>query len=231
VKSDHTLGSSLALGDYQTYTTWGGAGGGNIIGLTPSTTYCLRAKATQGKYTESAYGPSSSAATSAQQISYCLYTNANCAAGGAAENFSGLVAGTPSNSPTNIGLDFATNANAGGSVYIYSKNGALVSTTAPGLPITSATADLGSGAVSQGYGAQVTSQSQTSGGPLSKLSPYDLASNNVGQLSTTANIILTASTALVGGQAAIQLQAKAANTTPAATDYSDTVTIIVAASF
>jgi len=230
VKNDNTLESSLSVADYQKYTTWGGSGGANIIGLTPSTTYYIRAKATQGQFTESAYGPSSGASTSAQQISFCLYTNANCGAGGASESFSGLVAGTPATSPSNIGVDFATNADSGGSVYIYSANGALVSVSAPGSPITSATADLGSGATAQGFGAQVISTSQTSGS-LTKLSPYNLGSNNVGQISTVANTILSASSPLVGGQAAIQLQAKASNTTPSASDYTDTVTLIAAASF
>src|SRR6478609_8209861 len=54
IKSDNTLGATLTTGDYQTYSTWGGSGGANMIGLAPSTTYYVRAKATQGKFTESA---------------------------------------------------------------------------------------------------------------------------------------------------------------------------------
>ena len=229
VQSDDTLGSSLVLADYQTYSAWGSGSGQNMIGLSSSTTYCIRAKATQGQFTESAYGPSSNAATVGQSISFCLYTNASCGLGGASESFSDLVAGTPANSPTNIGVDFATNADSGGNIYIYSANGALVSVSAPGGPVTSATADLSS--ASQGFGAQVASTGQTSGGPLTKLSPYDLSGNNVGQIGTVANTILTSAAPIVGGQAAIQLQAKASNITPAATDYADTVTIIAAASF
>lgn len=230
VKSDDTLGTILNTTDYQTYSTWGSGSGSTIIGLSPSTTYYIRAKATQGQFTESGYGPSSSAATSAQQISFCLYNDYSSGCGsGNSIAFSGLVAGTPTSSPTNLGVDFATNANSGGNVYIYDQNGGLVSARAPSYPIPSATANLSTAA--QGYGGQVASTTQTSGGPLTKLSPYDLSGNNIGQISTTVNTILTSSGPLVAGRAAIQLQAKASNTTPAVNDYADTVTIIAAASF
>ena len=227
VKNDDTLGSTLNTTDYQTYSAWGGSGGTTIIGLSANTTYYIHAKATQGKFSESGYGPSSNAATVGQQISFCLYTNANCGLGGNSETLN-LLSGTVGNSLTNIGVDFATNADAGGSVYIYSL-GSLTSTLRPGTPINSATADLSS--ASSGYGAQVISNTQSSGGPLNKLSPYDLGSNNVGQLSSTINTILSSANPLVGGTASVQLQAKPTNLTKAAPDYADTITIVAAASF
>jgi hypothetical protein len=234
VKSDLTIGATLVLADYQTNTAWA-AGGGKIIGLSANTTYYLRAKAAQhlftqtnGRYTETGYGPSSSAATVGQQFSFCLYSNANCAAGGSSEAFSSLTAGTITNSPTNIGVDFATNANAGGRVYIYSANGGLKSTTA-NYTLASATANLA--AVPEGFGAQVVSASQSTGGPLTKVSPYDLSANNVGILATTVNEILKSPNPLTGGTAAIQLQVKPSNITRAATDYSETLTVIAAAIF
>jgi hypothetical protein len=223
VKSDNTLGASLTLADYQTYSAWGGAGGANIIGLTPSTTYYLRAKATQGQFTESAYGPSSSDSTVGQSISFCLFAGATCGSGNST-SFSGLVAGTPDSSSPSLGLTFATNADNGGSVYIYSKNGALQSINAPGSPINSATADLAT--ASQGYGAQVSSATALTIQP-----PYNGSGNNVGVLSTTINTLLASNTPVTGGAATILLQAKPAITTPAATDYSDTVTLIAAAGF
>jgi hypothetical protein len=223
LKSDDTLGASLSLSDYQTYAAWGGATGQNIIGLSPSTTYYIHIKATQGKFTESAYGPSSNATTIGQTISFCLYSNANCAAGGASEAFGSLTAGSITNSPTNIGVDFATNADSGGSVYIYSLNGGLKSVL-NNYTITSASANLTG--VNEGFGARVASSSQ-----LSSVFPYNQALNTVGLLSTTANTVLNAAVPVVGGTAAIQLQAKASNTTPAATDYAETITVIAAASF
>jgi hypothetical protein len=222
VKADNTLGGTLTTGDYQLYSAWGGAGGGNIIGLTPGTTYYVRAKATQGKFTESGYGPSSSAATSSQSISFCLFAGASCGSG-SSTSFSGLVAGTPSTSSPSLGVTFDTNADAGGSIYIYS-TGKLQSAAVPSGTINSATADLGS--ASQGYGAVVASSTS-----LTAQSPYLLSGNNVGILSTTIKTILISSTPVSGGSATINLMARASNTTPAATDYADTVTVIAAAQF
>ena len=223
VKSDHTLGASLAFADYQTYSSWGSGSGTTIIGLTPGTTYYIRAKATQGKFTESAYGPSSNAATSAQSITFCLYSDGSCGSSTNATAFSNLIAGTPSNASNDLHVTFATNADSGGSIYIYS-TGKLQSVALLIGTINSATADLSVAA--SGYGAQVTSVTS-----LTKLSPYNNSANNVGALSTTISTILDSATPVTGGAATIQLQAKASNTTPAASDYTDTVTVIAAARF
>lgn len=224
VKSDHTIGASLTTADYQLYSSWGGSSGATIIGLSSSTTYYIRAKATQGQFTESAYGPSSSAATVGQQLSFCTYSTSGSCGGSNSVSFSSLLAGNISNSTTNIGVDFATNANSGGNVYIYSANGALTSTNRPGSPITSATGNISS--ASQGYGAQVVNVSQ-----LTKEPPYDQSGNTIGILSTNVNTILSVSAPVTAGTAAIQLQAKASNTTKAASDYADILTLIAAAAF
>jgi hypothetical protein len=233
VKNDDTLGATLATTDYQTYTTWGGASGANIIGLASNTTYCIRAKATQGQFTESGYGPSTSAATVGQSLSFCIYTNANCGAGGNSVAFSGLVAGSIASAPNNsgvfaIGADFATNADFGGNVYIYDLNGGLHSTAAS-YTLASATANLSS--VNEGFGAQIVSVTQTTGGPLSKVSPYDGTLNNVGILSGSIATLFSSSNPLTGGVGKTQLMVKPANTTPEADDYTDTITLIAAASF
>lgn len=221
VKSDDTLGASLTLADYQTYTGWGGAGGTNIIGLSANTTYYIRAKATQGLFTESAYGPSANAATVGQSITFCLYTNANCAAGGHSESLN-LLAGSVATSG-NIGIDFSTNADAGGSVYIYS-TGSLTSTAQPGTPINSATADLGSSP--KGYGARVVTASS-----ITANSPFNGSGNNVGLLSTTIQTILNAGSPVTSNGNQIQLQAKSDSLTKAAGDYADIITIVAAAAF
>lgn len=220
VKSDNTIGPTLTTADYQTYSVWT-ASGGNIIGLSANTTYYLRAKATQGQYTESAYGPASSAATVGQQISFCLYTNANCGAGGHSESLN-LLAGSVSSSG-NIGVDFSTNANNGGNIYVYS-NGALSSTSKPGTPINSVTADLS--LVAKGYGAQVVTAVS-----MTKNSPFNSSGNQIGVLSTTIQTILSATAPVTSNGNQIQLQAKSDNVTIAAPDYTDVITIIAAASF
>jgi hypothetical protein len=228
IKNDDTIGPTLTLADYQTYTVWGAGGGANIIGLSPSTTYYVRAKATQGKFTESAYGPASSAATSGLSISFCLFAGATCGSGNTT-NFSGLLAGTVSTSSPNLGLTFATNADNGGSVYIYSKNGALQSTSIPSGTISSvsgwpSSTDLSSAA--QGYGAQVSSATS-----LTAQAAYGGTGNQVGDLTTTIHTLLTAGSPVTSGSATIQLQARPTSTTPAAADYADIITVIAAASF
>lgn len=228
IKSDNTLGASLTTSDYQTYSAWGGSGGGNIIGLTPSTTYYVRARATQGQFTESAWGPSSSSSTNGQSISFCLYTSGSCAGGGSSVAFGALLANTVNNAPSQIGLDFATNANFGGKVYVSSANGGLKSNSV-NFTLSSATADLSS--AGSGYGARVTSASQTSGGSFSAVSPYNQLSDNVGVLNTVFAELLSSPSSLSGGTASVLLKAKPDSSTPAANDYSDTVTVVVAASF
>ena len=72
VKSDNTIGSTLATTDFKTYSGWGGATGTYITGLRQGTTYYLRVKARQGNYTESEFGPSSSVATSVATLTFSL---------------------------------------------------------------------------------------------------------------------------------------------------------------
>lgn len=76
IKNTNTLGTTLTSADFQTYTAWGGASGTYVTGLTPNTTYYLRAKARQGNYTESEYGPSASAATSVPSLTFSVSANA-----------------------------------------------------------------------------------------------------------------------------------------------------------
>ena len=220
VKSDMTIGSVLNLADYQTYTTWGGVSGAEIIGLTPNTTYYLRAKSTQGKFTESAYGPSLSASTLNPSLSFSLSPTSI--------NMGDLSIGSVINAPSSISIGFSTNALSGGDVYINGANGGLKSTLKTNT-ITSASGDLSS--LSHGFGAQVTAAGQSSGGPFTKLSPYNLATNNVGIVDTAIRKILTSSTPVTTATASVLLKAKANFNDPASTDYSETVTVIATASF
>jgi len=63
VKSDNTVGSTLTTADFRSYTSWGGSSGVYITGLVSNTTYYVKAKARQGAYTESEFGPASSGTT------------------------------------------------------------------------------------------------------------------------------------------------------------------------
>ncbi len=219
VKNDLTVGSTLSLTDYQTYSTWGGAGGAIITGLTPDTTYYLRIKATQGKYTESGYGPTASATTANPHLSFSVSTNSL--------SLGTLLAGSVVDAPSTVDVTFDTNAASGGDIYINGKNTGLYSAVAVST-ITSATGDLS--ALSRGFGAQVTATGATSG-TLIKVSPYNGASNNIGLTDTTIRRIITASGPIVGGTGSIIVKAKSASDDVAANDYTETITLLASASF
>ena len=220
VKSDLTVGSSLTTSDYLTYATWGGASGSNIIGLLPSTTYYLKVKATQGKFTESGYGPVSGVATVGPQLTFSISLSTLA--------LGNLPPGTVVDSPSTIDLTFSTNAGSGGDIYINGLNTGLNSISKSNT-ITSATGDLGS--LGSGFGAQVTTVSQTTGGPLAKVSPYDGTSNNVGITDATIRKMITSATAVSGGSGSVRIKAKSASSTVAANDYREVLTILASASF
>lgn len=230
VQNDNTVGPARGLEDYQTYAAWGGASGQTIVGLTPSTTYQIKVNAIQGNFTETGYGPAASASTVAPSITFDI----DVAATDTETNppyvtaFGSLLPGTVTAANNKIWVDLDTNANSGGTVYITSANGALKSLS-KGTTIASATADL-SGATT-GYGAQGSSATQSSGGPFTIVSPFNVAAQNVGILSTATRPIFTSGTPLTAGRASLTLMAKAASTTPAASDFQDILTMTAAASF
>ena len=215
-----TIGGTLTLTDYQTYTAWGGASGSNIIGLTPGTTYYLRAKATQGKFTESGYGPSANAATANPSLTFSVSPSSI--------SMGNLPANTVVDAPSSISISFATNALSGGDVYINGLHTGLFSSTATST-IPSATGDLSS--LGHGFGARVTSASQSSGGPFAAVSPYNGSANNVGLTDTNIRKIISSVNPVTGGSGSILLKAKAQINDPAQSDYTETVTLIAAANF
>jgi hypothetical protein len=220
VKSDFTVGATLTTADYLTYGGWGGSSGSNIIGLLPNTTYYLKAKATQGKFTESGYGPVVSASTVGPQLSFSISTTTVA--------LGNLPPTTVVNAPQTIDIGMSTNAGSGGDVYISGQNGGLHSVSASST-ISSASGDLSS--LSNGFGAQVTSVSQSSGGPFSKIVPYDGTSDVVGLTNSTIRKIISTSNPIAGGTGSILLKAKSASTDQVANDYQEILTILASASF
>ena len=96
--------------------------------------------------------------------------------------------------------------------------------------ITSASADLAS--ASEGFGVQGVSKTQSSGGPLDYVSPYNGSSDNVGVVDSTIREIFSTSTSPIsGGRGSFVLKARASGNTPAANDYGDTLTLVAAASY
>jgi hypothetical protein len=230
VQSDATVGASLGLEDYQTYAAWGSATGTTIIGLASGTTYTVKVKAWQGKFTETGYGPTAAVATSNPQLSFdidigTLSTDDNSIT---TLDLGSLPAGSVVASTNKVWIDLDTNGVNGGKVYVSAANGGLYSLTA-GHTISSASGNLS--VLSTGFGAQGSSVAQGSGGPLAMVSPYDGTSDTVGVTDTTIREIFSTSAPITAGRGSFVLKAKSANTTPAALDYVETLTIIASGSF
>jgi len=216
VQADDTMGTSPV---WQTNTAWG-ASGFTLIGLTPGVTYKARVAARQGNFTQSGFGPTASASTSNPTFSFSVSPGSI-----SGWNLTPNTIGTS----TSVTINLATNANTGGSVYVQDNNTGLKSTT-QGHTISSVSNDLT--AVSEGYGAQGTSVSQTSGGPMEADSPYNVSGTTVGMLSSTNRVMFDSSSQPVtGGVATFSLLAKPSATAPPGSDYSDTLTIVAAADF
>jgi hypothetical protein len=229
VQPDDTLGATLVYPtDYQTCAAWGGTTGQYVIGLSNSTTYYMKATAIFGKYTQSPYGPAASATTSGQQLTYCLYTGATCGSGTNSISMGNMAPQTVTTSSANIGVNFATNANSGGNVYIYSQNGGMKSTAASYL-INTATANLN--AATEGYGAQVTSVTPGTGSALTSQAPYNGTGNNVGALNKTISTLFSTAGPVTGASGSLAIKVLPSSTTPEASDYSDVLTVVASANY
>jgi len=227
VQTDNSIGPALSITNYQTYSAWGSGSGFLVTGLSPSKTYQVKVKALQGNFTESAYSAVGSAATVTTSLSFSVATSLT-----GTPPFNVTFASLPANTVTTAGasadIAFSTNAVNGGTVYVKSTNSGLVSALAS-TTITSATADLG--VVASGYGAMVSSATQSSGGPFTAIAPYNVAGNNVGVLTTTLSAIISTNAAVTTGNGTILLKAKTTATTPSSTDYSDIITFVATGVF
>lgn len=225
IQADDTIGNTKVR---QTYAAWGGSTGQNVIGLTYSTTYKIKVSAIQGNFTETEYSPVATAATAAPSISFGITTDSQPTPPFTTA-FTSLLPATVATATNKINISLTTNANAGAIVYVSSVNAGLKSAHAANFTIASATADLSS--ASTGYGAQNFSVTQTSGGPLTAVTPYNVAAQNVGVLSVLLKPIYYSSAPITGGSGSFKLLAKATQSTPAASDYADTLSLTAAASF
>ncbi len=230
IQNDNTIGATLGGEDRQTYSAWGSGSGFDVIGLTPGTTYKVKVKAMQGKFTETGYGPEASAVTVNPQLSFDIDVAATDTDTNPpfAVAFGSLVANTVTDSPEKIWVDFSTNGTSGGRVYVSGSNGGLSSTRAASL-IAATTGDLS--ALSSGYGAQGQSATEGAGGPFSIVAPYNGAASTVGTVDTAIREVLSTTAPIVSGRASFLLKAKSSAVTPAAGDYADTLTVIASASF
>lgn len=226
VQSDNTVGATLGLEDYQTYSAWGGGSGFTVIGLVASTTYKVKVKAWQGKFTETGYGPEASAATVGARLTFDIDVSASNTETSPpyTTNIGDLIAGTVTDSPEKIWVDFDTNGESGGRVYVVASNAGLQSSRASYL-ISAVTGNLTS--LSEGFGAQ----SDTATNGLSEVALYNQTGNTVGTVDTTIREVFTASGPTTSGRGSFLLKAKSSAVTPAASDYTETLTVLASASF
>ncbi|MGA2911620.1 MAG: hypothetical protein ABSE17_03225 [Candidatus Levyibacteriota bacterium] len=234
VQADETVASVAVWQSYGTSggspTAWHGSDGIDIIGLTPGTTYYARIVAGRGTFTQGVPGPTVSAATVNPKLTYSLTTTRFSAPPYVVVINNIDPGGAVKTSDDQITANISTNGANGGSILVSSANGALVSTSVPGNPITSATNNLDS--VSQGYGAQGVSVSQSSGGPLALVSPYNTTTgNNVGILDTNKRVFASSTVPVTNGSATFVLKAKVAAGSSPATDYTDKLIILANGAF
>lgn len=232
VQSDNTVGDTLGLEDWQTYTLWGGSTGTTIIGLYPGTTYKVQIASKQGQFfTQFLWSPTAIASTSNSTLSFDIdiAPSDQSTSPPYILSLGNLTPGAVTSANDKVWITLATNATNGGLIYILGTNTGLLSSSV-GYTISAVSNDLSS--VSEGYGAQNNSTSQSSGGPMEAISPYDGAGNNVGTLDTAKRTIYDSSGAPVtDGRVSFSIKARASNTTPSANDYADTLTVLATGSF
>lgn len=229
VQNDNTVGSILGLEDFQTFTAWGGASGSYIIGLDAGTTYKVKVKARQGIFTEGPFGPEATAATVDPSLSFDIDIAASDIETSAPYSlaFGDLTPNAVTTATDKIWIDIETNGVHGAEVFIKGQNAGLAATN--GHTINSVTANLTS--QTEAWGIRGDTAGQTSGGPLAFQSPYNSSGDNVGLVNTTLQSILSSPSNLTAGRASILLKTKISATTPAADDYSETLTLIAAGIF
>lgn len=214
VQADGTL-SGTPL--YQTYTQWGGATGTLAIGLNSGTSYWFKVNATQGKFTQSGYGPSATAATvGGPTLSFSLSPGTL--------NMGSLLPNSVITSPSSLSFTFSTNATNGGAVYMAGQYIGLRSANSNyTIKVDAPGGDLSS--LSEGFGLK----GLTASAPLTILSPFNGSGNNVGAITTLFQPIFSATSAVNTGTATANLLAKSSVSTPSDTDYQDALTFIAAA--
>lgn len=227
VQPDLTVGTAFTVANYRTYSTWGGASGAWIVDLANNTTYQVKVAALQGSYTGSGFGPTASAATSVPSVTFGVSTSLTSTPP-FTSTFTNLPSGSVVTANATINAAITTNASQGGEIQIKSQNAGLTSTKAT-YTLTSASADLA--AAQRGYGAQIGSTGQSSGGPIIAASPFNGTSNTVGGVTTAWQKLASFSAPVTSGTLSLGLLAKASSDVPSATDYADTITLTISLLF
>lgn len=224
IQPDDTVGTTFNATSYQTYALWGGSAGQTVTGLSPNTTYSIKAAAIQGNFTNTEFGPATSAATVSPMLTFSINTDSQTSPP-FSTNFNELLPGTVTTASDKIWAKVTTNGDSGVDVYVKSANSGLKSSHVS-YTIPSVSADLSGQSV--GYGAQGVATTQTSGGPLSIASPYNVTGSYVGIVDNNTRVVFSSPAPITSGSGDFELLAKAASMTPASADYQDTLTITAA---
>lgn len=225
----NAIGKTLEYSDFQTYDDWGGDEGFTIVGLSPDTTYKVKVKARQGKYTEGPYGPEAVASTVSPSLSFDVDVAVTDIETPPPYSVPlALTPGTVTTASNKVWIDLDTNGNFGADVYIAGVNGGLMSPSLIKI-IPSVSGNLSS--VSEGIGIQGSTATQASGGPLKILSPYNRKGANVGIVDTMYRPIFRSMHQISDGRGSFYIKVKTSATTPAGNDYAETYMIIATASF
>jgi hypothetical protein len=217
VQADGTLASTPV---YQTYAAWGGASGTDAIGLVSNTNYWFKVDASQGKFTNSSYGPSANISTAGgPSVSFSLSPNTL--------DMGSLLPNTVVTGPSSLSFTFSTNALHGGAVYMAGQYTGLRSASSSNYTLQTTPPSANLSAVNEGFGLK----GLTVSAPLAIQTPYDSSGNVVGAVYTTFQPVFAATAAVTSGTATADLLAKSSIATPSATDYQDTLTFIAAAVF
>jgi hypothetical protein len=83
----------------------------------------------------------------------------------------------------------------------------------------------------EGFGVQGASATQSSGGPLSLVAPFDGSGDDVGPVDGNLREVLSAPARISGGRGSVVLKAKSSVVTPAESDYFEIMTAIAVARF
>jgi len=203
---------------WQTYANWGGETGEIVLGLSASTTYCIKVQALNGDFSGTRWGPEACVATSEPTLTLDLSANAT--------NFGSLSSNTINTSTPNIIATVSTNAQNGyviltkdtGSGSNPGLNSIVASKLIPSLSTT-----LAEGA--EGYGIQASSSSAT------VATTYNVSDSTVGGLQLSFQNLATKSGPGTNDAVVVTHKATVSTATKAGVDFQDIITYSAVASY
>lgn len=228
--NDYGLISNYTINDYKTFADWGGSIGFDILGLNPGKTYTVKVRTMQGKFTESEWSQTATSMTANPVLTYDIDVSAIDAHTDPPYvlDLSNMYPDSIVTSTNRVWVSLETNSANGGGVFLYGQNGGLKSLSV-GYTISSVSGNLSS--LADGFGIQAVGATATLGGPFLVESLYGGTGDVVGSLDTLVRQMFYTLSPITSGRASFVIKAKSSNNTPAASDYSEVLTVVAAANF